>query len=277
MLLGMLLVVLSSARAQALPLILLGAGLLIGSPLYANVTQPFVPATGIAVDVAVQVSIDSSAMFTYQYSVRSATTSIQKVYNFFVDEGGVPATSGNPIGWSFVGFSKNLTANWGADVGGDIVPGNTLTGFYLKTRGLPVIVNAYVRGLAPLPAVDDEEDSDSIGRIPDAYHDAVIVQTIGPSSTTASDVGTFALQLISLKHQAFSLGWIYGPGADGVVQSLDAKLAAANASISKGDNKTAANQLNAFINELEAQRGKHVNDNAYFLLTANAQFIMAKL
>ncbi len=31
------------------------------------------------------------------------------------------------------------------------------------------------------------------------------------------------------------------------------------------------------VNELEAQRGKHLNDDAFFMLQANVQFILAKL
>lgn len=102
--------------------------------------------------------------------------------------------------------------------------------------------------------------------------------TLGPvSAPSLTDAGILMDRLASLKHQAFSLGWIYGPGADGIVQSLDAKLDAAKASLARGDRKTAANQLNAFIRELQAQRGKHVSDNAYYLLATNAQYILTKL
>ncbi|NNN06475.1 MAG: hypothetical protein HKL90_11290 [Elusimicrobia bacterium] len=102
--------------------------------------------------------------------------------------------------------------------------------------------------------------------------------TVGPTQPLSlTDIGQLLDFLASLKHQAVSLGWIYGPGSDGIVQSLDAKLTAAKASAASGDDKTAINQLNAFINELQAQRGKHLNDNAFYLLQANAQFILSKL
>ncbi len=102
--------------------------------------------------------------------------------------------------------------------------------------------------------------------------------TIGPvSPPSLTDPVQLLDFLISLKHQAASLGWIFGPGSSGIVKSLDAKLDAAKASVARGQNKTASNQMNAFINELQAQRGKHFNDNAFFLLKVNAEFIISKL
>ncbi len=102
--------------------------------------------------------------------------------------------------------------------------------------------------------------------------------TIGPmQSPTGLMPAALLDRLGGLKHQALALGWIFGPGADGVVQSLDAKLTAAKAALARGDAKAAEGQLAAFVNELEAQRGKHLNDDAYFMLKANAQFIVSKL
>jgi hypothetical protein len=81
-------------------------------------------------------------------------------------------------------------------------------------------------------------------------------------------------RLISLKEQAASLGWIDNHGA---ANSLDQKLKNALADLQRGDNQAATGVLNAFLNELDAQHGKHVNDSAFFLLKANVQFILTKL
>jgi hypothetical protein len=51
---------------------------------------------------------------------------------------------------------------------------------------------------------------------------------------------------------------ICGPGAHGIVNSLDAKLESAAKSIEKGNNKAAINKLEAFINEVNAQQAKHI-------------------
>jgi len=52
----------------------------------------------------------------------------------------------------------------------------------------------------------------------------------------------------------------------GTVKSLLAKAQAAQDSFNAGDNKTAQNQLNALINELEAQSGKHLSASEAALL-----------
>ena len=105
----------------------------------------------------------------------------------------------------------------------------------------------------------------------------VTLFSVGPSTFVYSPPGIAVDRLVAFKHEAVSLKWISGPGSEGIVRSLDAKLDSAKASISRGQNKTAANQLNAFINELQAQRGKAVNDSAFYLLKANAEFIIGKL
>jgi len=63
----------------------------------------------------------------------------------------------------------------------------------------------------------------------------------------------------------------------GVCRSLEAKLTAAQAALERGQPRTAANQLRAFIAELEAQRGKHVAEAAYLRLSAGAAAVLAVL
>jgi hypothetical protein len=74
------------------------------------------------------------------------------------------------------------------------------------------------------------------------------------------------------------LGWITSAG---VCHSLQVKLDQASASLSRGDMPSAKGQLGAFLDELEGQHGpepgKHVTDNAYWLLSVNARFVLTRL
>ena len=63
----------------------------------------------------------------------------------------------------------------------------------------------------------------------------------------------------------------------GVANSLIAKSDAAAAQIAQGNFTTARNQLNAFLNELDAQAGKHITQQAYHLLQADALFYIGRL
>jgi hypothetical protein len=77
--------------------------------------------------------------------------------------------------------------------------------------------------------------------------------------------------------QACSLEWVTN---EGVCRSLQAKTDAAARSIER-DADAARRQISAFIAELDAQHGpepgKHVNDNAYWLLRINAEYILAQM
>jgi hypothetical protein len=80
--------------------------------------------------------------------------------------------------------------------------------------------------------------------------------------------------LIAAKNKVCELGWV---DKAGTCNSLGAKLQAAKDAISRGKNAVAINQLNAFINELEAQKGKAVTNKAYNLLRADALYVISQL
>jgi len=63
----------------------------------------------------------------------------------------------------------------------------------------------------------------------------------------------------------------------GIANSLTMKLKNAQKSLDKGQLKTAVNQLNAFINEVQAQSGKHIAADAAALLIADAQWIIKQI
>jgi hypothetical protein len=63
----------------------------------------------------------------------------------------------------------------------------------------------------------------------------------------------------------------------GVAASLVAKLEATDAAVASGQNNVARNVLNAFINQITAQTGKHVSAAAAAALIASAQALLATL
>ncbi len=192
-----------------------------------------------------------------------------------------------PLGWKGSVDSEGL-AGWfpGLSPAVKIAPGHSMGGFVIASRGVPGIrifaVSSFVDPAVLFPVTGDESDEEMI-RINAQAEAAARASgfngmTIGPvSPPSLTDPVQLLDFLISLKHQAASRDWFFGPGAAGIVKSLDAKLDAAKESAGRGDNRAAANQLEAFINGLDAQKGKHLNDNAYFLLKPNAQFIIGKL
>lgn len=155
----------------------------------------------------------------------------------------------------------------------DIPPGGTLKGLSIKSNSLPGMINSYTEGWVPMPSRKDLTLEEELNP-PKLLDLALKKVTIGPVAVADSTINGLIDRLIGLKDQCPGLGWITNQG---IVNSLNVKLKAAKESISKGKNKTAKNQLTAFINELNAQRGKFVNDSAYALLKANAEYLIYRL
>lgn len=78
--------------------------------------------------------------------------------------------------------------------------------------------------------------------------------------------------LASLEYMC-AQGWIDA----GQCNSLRAKLLAALADIDRGRLNAAENTLNAFVRELEAQVGKHLTQQAFDVLKAGAEYVIANL
>ena len=70
------------------------------------------------------------------------------------------------------------------------------------------------------------------------------------------------------------LGWITNQG---ICNSLRVKLRNVRRHLERDKPKQARNVLNAFINQVEAQRGKHITEEGYALLYFNAEYLMDKL
>jgi hypothetical protein len=94
------------------------------------------------------------------------------------------------------------------------------------------------------------------------------------SASVVFDVTVDSEGLLAALEYMCDLNWIDKPG---ICNSLAAKLKAAIASIDKGNLNAAENQLNAFLNELEAQKGKSINQSAYDVLNAGALYVIENL
>jgi len=80
--------------------------------------------------------------------------------------------------------------------------------------------------------------------------------------------------LIARKEKCFESG---GIDNDGVANSLDQKLKAVKAALDRSQTKVAANILKAFINEVEAQSGKHISQQCSIMLIDYAGCLISKI
>jgi hypothetical protein len=193
-----------------------------------------------------------------------------------------PVGMSSPSGWR-----SNLTvdsaAAWHArmiDTG--VSPASTVTGFTLESYGLPAprafTAEPYIAASdlqIPIPT-GPSGLSDYLQAL-DAIKQSNIIRgtTIGPKAPPANfGAADFLAQIISYRKSAAELGWIT---SSGILNSLDAKLNAAGAALSRGDAANAANILDAFVNEVSAQDGKAISSEAAALLKYNALYLIKQL
>jgi hypothetical protein len=134
--------------------------------------------------------------------------------------------------------------------------------FTVRSAGLPAIVPYWV--IPDLPVEEITEETGPVERLPQRAAftpDDRAGLTVGvvPAPDDQSEAALSA-RLSGLLNDACSLGWVGGPA--GICNSLQVKIR--------------EGELGAFVNELDAQRGNHVSDSAYFLLRANAEHILTR-
>ena len=172
-----------------------------------------------------------------------------------------------PVAW--LGVNKNFP-----------LPGETRDSLILMSKALTGIrafeVQPNFNIYEFFPNIEDTTANMSIEQM-DSIREVVNYHgwTIGPTAPPINFIPSVWIDtLISYKHQSRTLGWISN---EGIMNSLDQKLENAKQQLQKGNTKSASNIIQAFINEVEAQNGKHLTSEAYALLKYNAEYLLEKM
>ncbi len=227
----------------------------------------------------------------------------------------IPVGARPPLGHPFPGWTAAIavmgTVSWGGSDENLILPNQTLGGFILTSYGLPAIRDVLIQPTYIATkedilqmGVSEDEYIEKTWEVLDKFYKSIAFQgkTIGPTAPPADFKPIpFLDYIISLKHEAFNLGWIvqgrdddkgkYDDKEKGIMKSLDKKLEKAKAELVKGDTKEAIEKLKSFIHEVEAlykedkedkhKREKeghsHITSEAYALLKYNAIYLIEQL
>lgn len=203
-----------------------------------------------------------------------------------------------PDGWSASVRESTVLGGGACDFGSQreataIAPGRELSGFKLTTNHLPSVDTARFEGviqeLPSLPGIDGETPraiaelySRAIGAASEpgvlAGWRTLPMIVPGRSPEQVDSPPALLSAIASELDRVCDLGWISNRG---ICNSLRKKLRNADRSLDRGKTKAARDQLRAFLRELEAQHGdqpgKRVNDNAFALLTTNAEFLLEQI
>jgi len=181
--------------------------------------------------------------------------------------------------WVTVGPQPgDSVAFWGsASRQQDVAPGVSRPGFELRARGLPGVARFWVEGRYDAPTVSPA-DEDRVAEAPRVEDNSFTGLTIGIESVDIPAASGLLARLRGLVTRSCGLHWVT---TEGVCHSLEVKLDQAQASLERGNAAAARAQLEAFLNELDAQHGpepgKHVTDNGFWLLKINAAYVVSRL
>jgi len=267
-------------------------------PDYGRVRGIYDPPNKIKPVIKAEVGFDRTAQeYTYNYEVTNEEGAVQILDDIFVKHPAPIYDAKAPFpedDW-FMGEYRDYN-EWEWAKWGGIPAGQTEKGFSFKSGGLPAIVDSYLfgeqRAETSFPGDEDtEEVNEAFDRIYNDFkekykekHEKITKKTLGPTAPPADFKPLeFLDYIISMKHEAFTLGWIRNAGIE---NSLDKKLDSARKSLERGSATSAKNVLSALVNEVEAQgcaiyddcpSGKHLTPEAWALLKYNVEYLLDRL
>jgi hypothetical protein len=229
------------------------------------------PRNGVTADVHARVT-SSNEHLQFHYRIHIKKSSLQSLEQFAVRNYShkKPIHDIKPPKWYFSHLRHRLV-NWQISQMFDpylpnvMRPGTTDSLFAITSTGLPRPGLYYLKG----------NNGDINYNTEDLVTNSAEGTTLCPyDPPDPFDAGVFTDTLRSFTTQACNLKWIDNKG---ICQSLQTKLKNVQKQLSKGKTKTAINDLQAFINEVEAQKGKHLTSEGYGLLYYNGEYLLKKL
>lgn len=248
-----------------------------------------VPATGLAQQtweradsLRVSISVDSAALTqsgtVLWMSVEVAADSRQPLWQLVMERRGpIVAVRGPENFRAMAATVDGRPAIFWAGLGVRVRPGETMSGLFVSGEGLPTVSSFWAQGYYPLLKATPATEED-LPLEPSVYDNSYHGTGVGLEPVADPSPSGLLARSGTLLQSACELGWITNAS---VCHNLERKLVQATASLARGNRQAARGQLHAFVQELTAQRGpergKHVSENAYWLLRPNVEFLLAQL
>lgn len=237
------------------------------------------------VDPVVELTVEDGPLRNFRYEVtnRSTPESTQALWMIKVDcpDKNQISFEAIPVGWSGKVYKKSersVCRIMAPHDGAEIQPGETANGFVLSSDRLPAFVTGRAFGLAPEPpalqgvtSLEPEEAillAEASGTRGGWREFPMVVPSSSPPPADPVDhLGAVRSDLL----EVCELGWI---DESRVCNSLERKLVGAIDALERDDPAAARDKLESFLAELDAQRGKHVSENAYWLLFLHGEDVL---
>ncbi|WP_138431953.1 FIMAH domain-containing protein [Fodinibius saliphilus] len=221
----------------------------------------------VEVDAIIKKKADSDELI-FNYTVKNKSESVQHVEEFALKN--LYSNTNNkssPKNWEFKSLNTMHIVGWQASKlpTALLEVGNSYSSFSFEATGLPRPSTYFVKG----------NNGDLSYDANDLINNSVSGTTLGSYSFLGSVKENAVIDsLITYQDQACNLKWITQKG---ICNSLKKKLDNVKRHLKKGKEKTARNVLTAYINQVKAQKDKHLTSEGYGLLFFNAEYLKNQL
>ncbi|MGA9365201.1 MAG: hypothetical protein WBW16_12620 [Bacteroidota bacterium] len=177
------------------------------------------------------------------------------------------------------GLTNNSTATFFNGESNAILPGQSLAGFEIMSKGLPSIRRCIVSPFFDFDSLFSEERFPSEEDIPntDSIQNAVKFYgwTVGPTAPPIDFIATVWLDtLASYTFQSRPLGWITNQAAADKYLSY---FSSARAKLVQGDSVGARTVLQQVLRDVDIDSTANLTSEAYALLKYNTEYLVGKL
>lgn len=231
------------------------------------------------ISVTLEASIEKeNEYYIYNYEMSNSIESNQTIEEFYIEFFSEVENISNPSTW--IGLKSNHeipVVIWGSNKKEyDIIQGDKISGFNFQSKGIPSVVNFYAAGNIEEPSFDyGEAPSLESTEGLNIFENSLKRKTVGPKELPETIGNPDLLDTIqSYLHLSCDTTWITNQG---ICRSLEAKLENVDRQLNRGNTNAASGSLEAFINEVEAQKDKQLSSEAYSLLYFNGQYLLEQL
>ncbi len=228
----------------------------------------------VKVSVTVSKSLDT---LVYKYVPQNLPTSTGVIdefgvtYNAAIFYGNLPARSISPGGWAGATMDVAPIFYWWAQDSVNYIPVNSsLSGFTLKSLGIPSIVNSYSWFSSDSDCCEGDETAPV-----SIFVDAMVNKTISPNNPPIPfDSLKFLDTLKSYTSQSFSLLWI---GNQATANKYTAFFDSAKTQLGRNDLRSARASLDSTTANAVRDSGSSLTSEAFALIFYNTKFLLGKL